>query len=308
MISICMITYNHEAFISEAIQSLLDQKTNHEFNIVIGDDFSTDDTYLICQKFKSEYPEKIILLDSTQNLGMMPNFVRTLKSCNHNYIAICDGDDYWTDSNKLDQQLQILEKQPEISLSCHNTTIIEGENEIDFCSNRIKDAQKDQIISTDQILGSDIRLFHTASLFFRKSVIDDLPEWFETCINGDFPLMVLCAMEGDVHYSASNSAIYRIHGSNVTNRAFTKKYLSKLYHMFNVIDTHSNKKFTKIIQIGKQGRKLHFLLNKLSNSTDRYSAVKIGLQALNIARNDFSINKRDVLYLTRKKLTSKSTS
>jgi glycosyltransferase involved in cell wall biosynthesis len=308
MISICMITYNHEAFISEAIQSLLDQKTNHEFNIVIGDDYSTDDTYLICQKFKSEYPEKIILLDSTKNLGMMPNFVRTLKSCNHNYIAICEGDDYWTDSNKLDQQLQILEKQPEISLSCHNTTIIEGKNEIDFCSNRIKDAQKDQIISTDQILGSDIRLFHTSSLFFRKSVIDDLPEWFETCVNGDFPLMALCAMEGQVHYSASNYAIYRIHGSNVTSRAFTKEYLSKLYHMFNVIDTHSNKKFTKVIQLGKQGRKLHFLLNKLSNSADRYSAVKIGLRAFNIARNDFSINKRDVLYLTRKKLTSKSTS
>ena len=105
LVSVVVITYNHEAFIKQTIDSLLSQQTDFEVEVVVGEDKSPDNTLEICKS----YGDKINLIYSEDNVGMIPNFVRTLKATKGKYIAICDGDDYWTDPLKLQKQIDYLE-------------------------------------------------------------------------------------------------------------------------------------------------------------------------------------------------------
>lgn len=124
MVSVCMIAYNHELFIRKAIEGILMQKTIFPIELIIGEDYSTDNTRKICREYEKLYPNCIKLLLPDKNLGMMPNFKATLNACTGKYIAICEGDDYWTDPNKLQKQLVFLENNPEVSLCFTNSRIL----------------------------------------------------------------------------------------------------------------------------------------------------------------------------------------
>lgn len=116
IVSIAMITYNHEKFISKAISSVLMQRTDFEYELVIGEDCSIDSTRQICGEYAQKYGEVIKLLPSETNLGMIPNFIRTLRACKGKYIAFCEGDDYWTNPLKLQKQVDFLEANPDYGL------------------------------------------------------------------------------------------------------------------------------------------------------------------------------------------------
>ncbi len=113
LIAICIVTYNQEDFISQCIDSVLNQKTDFNFRIYIGEDNSTDKTKVICEKIKSNYPEKIILIENEINLGLVKNTISVLeriKADGVKYVAMLDGDDYWMDDNKLQKQALFLEQ------------------------------------------------------------------------------------------------------------------------------------------------------------------------------------------------------
>ena len=113
VVSICCITYNHEKYIEETIDSFLMQETDFPFEIVIGEDCSTDNTRKIVEKYKEMYPNIIKLIVSENNVGMQANGQRTMEACIGEYMALCEGDDYWTDKNKLQIQKDFLESNPE---------------------------------------------------------------------------------------------------------------------------------------------------------------------------------------------------
>lgn len=127
LVSVIMLTYNHEKFVSKAIESVLCQKTYFPFEIIIGEDFSTDSTREICIEFTRNNPEKIKLLPSVENLGMLPNFIRTLNSCDGEYIAFCEGDDYWIDPLKLQKQVDFLNNNPDYAIVHTNKKVLIGE-------------------------------------------------------------------------------------------------------------------------------------------------------------------------------------
>ena len=120
-ISVCVITYNHESLIADCLQSILDQKTRYPFEIVIGEDGSSDNTRKIIERYRQDFPDKIKPLPDEGNLGMMPNFISTLQHCNGTYIALCEGDDYWSDQYKLQKQVDFLENNPDYSICFTNT-------------------------------------------------------------------------------------------------------------------------------------------------------------------------------------------
>ena len=111
MVSVCVITYNQEAYIQQCLESILQQETNFEYDVVVGEDCSTDNTASIIKSL-SEFGQNIQLLKNTSNLGVLPNFIRTLKACKGKYIAFCEGDDYWIDEHKLQKQVDFLEQNP----------------------------------------------------------------------------------------------------------------------------------------------------------------------------------------------------
>src|SRR5690349_6525722 len=111
-VSVAMISYNHERFIAQAIESVLSQRVKFPYEIVIGDDHSTDATPSIIADFHRRYPDKIVPFLREKNLGMAPNFMQILASCGGQYVALLEGDDFWTSKDKLQRQVDFLDANP----------------------------------------------------------------------------------------------------------------------------------------------------------------------------------------------------
>lgn len=110
LVSVCMTTYNHEQYIVQAIESVLSQQVNFDIEVVIGEDCSTDNTLAICREYEAKYPECIRIVNSESNIGMHANYRRTIEACRGKYIAMLDGDDWFSDPDKLQMQVDTLEK------------------------------------------------------------------------------------------------------------------------------------------------------------------------------------------------------
>lgn len=108
LVSVCMITYNHEKYIKDAIEGILMQKTSFPIELIIGEDCSTENTRKIVEDYAEKYPNLIFAQYSEKNLDMMNNFFNVLQAVRSKYIALCEGDDYWTDPLKLQKQVDFL--------------------------------------------------------------------------------------------------------------------------------------------------------------------------------------------------------
>ena len=112
-ISVAIITYNQQDTIGQKLDSILCQKGDFQLEVVVGEDCSTDNTMAICQEYAERFPEQVVLLENTYNLGIMANFARVMKACTGDLIGICAGDDYWCDEQKLQKQMNYLTMHPE---------------------------------------------------------------------------------------------------------------------------------------------------------------------------------------------------
>lgn len=122
-ISACIITYKHEAFISECLEGAINQEVpeGYSYEIIIGEDKSPDGTLKICREYKKKYFKLIKLIERSKNLGMIGNWLDTISYCDGKYIALCEGDDYWTDPYKLQKQVDFLEENESYSLCATKT-------------------------------------------------------------------------------------------------------------------------------------------------------------------------------------------
>jgi len=116
LVSVKMITYNHAPYIAQAIEGILQQETNFPFELVIGEDCSTDGTREIVFEYRKKYPDIIRVITSEQNVGVTKNGYRVEKACRGKYIAYCEGDDYWHNPYKMQKQVDYLESHPECAM------------------------------------------------------------------------------------------------------------------------------------------------------------------------------------------------
>lgn len=168
-----MITYNHERYIAKAIDSILTQNVSFDYEIVIGEDASTDKTRNIILNYKKTLPDKFRLLLHDDNIGMMPNFVQALNSSKGKYIALLEGDDYWTDPLKLQKQVDFLDANPEYSLCSHRYSIFNTYNNSysdDYCAHLFNNNTPGLEISQDSFF--NCYLTKTLSVVFRKKNLD----------------------------------------------------------------------------------------------------------------------------------------
>lgn len=204
LVSVCMITYNHEMYIAQAIESVLMQKTNFDYEIVIGEDCSTDRTREIVLGYKAKHPDKIKLLLQEKNVGMMQNFIDTLKACTGKYIALLEGDDYWTDPYKLQMQVDILEKHPEYSMCFTARNIVDELNKINYVEKYSK-----EFYTTKDVIGGFIAGVQT--IVFRK--FKDLISFLDKNRNflaGDRLLTYYFSILGRLYCLNKITATYRI--------------------------------------------------------------------------------------------------
>lgn len=206
-VSCHVITYNHINYITKCIDGILMQKTNFDFEIIIGDDLSTDGTREILERYAIQYPNLIKLnLRAERGLGIpgKENFVSTLEMCSGEYITLCDGDDYWTDPHKLQKQVDFLEAHPDYVLCFHKVKILKPNGELveDFITKVPENYETQETLAR---LGNYI---HTPSVVFRN-VIKEFPPEFSLSPIGDYFLYMLLSEYGKLKYLEEEMAVYR---------------------------------------------------------------------------------------------------
>ena len=207
LVSVIMITYGHEKYIEEAIKGVFLQKTNFPLELIISNDKSPDSTDEIVKNIIKYAPENISVkyIQHPENIGMLPNLISTLKMAAGKYIAVCEGDDYWIDENKLQIQIDFLEKNEDFTLTFHNVFIRNGETlstDLDY-EKRLN--SKDVYTIDDLSKGNFI---HTPSVVFRNMEIE-FPEWYYTSFLGDYPLWSWLSKKGKIKYFPEKMGVYR---------------------------------------------------------------------------------------------------
>lgn len=211
-VSVAIITYNHERFIAQAIESVLMQETDFPVELVIGEDCSTDGTRVIVCEYADRYPGRVRLLLSERNQGTIANVVATLNACRGQYITLLDGDDYWTDPLKLQKQVEFLEANSEY-VACHHDALIVDECGTTIAQSKLPDALK-RDFSGDELIRRPWILMFTACF---RNVLGEMPPEFYEVFNGDTFLTSMLGHFGGSHYMGREirPAAYRRHAGGV---------------------------------------------------------------------------------------------
>lgn len=220
LLSICIPTYRHEGFIAQTLEGCLSQQTDFEVEIVIGDDGSSDNTPHIIAQYAKRYPHKIRAFLHPKNLGPSEpkelggknNVVFLFGQCKGQYIALCEGDDYWTNPRKLQTQVDFLENNPAFALTHHQTQVIYE----DGSPSHFFNGEKQRGVSTVEDLLTGEWFVATASSVFRNVFQKGMPPWFMVAASGDLGIFIQAAFHGKVKYFSECMAVYRKHRGGMT--------------------------------------------------------------------------------------------
>jgi len=203
LVSIRTSTYQHVKYIRQCIEGVLMQKTTFPFEYIIGEDYSTDGTREIVFEYAKNHPDIIRVITADYNVGAKANGRRCYNVVRGKYIAICEGDDYWTDPYKLQKQIDVLDANPQYSMCFHNAYIIwEGKKKRrEFCS------YKKTVYNTIDLIEKNW-FIPTQSIVYRKSVYE-YEEWMNYVLGGDYALQLFLSTKGDIAYINEIMSVYR---------------------------------------------------------------------------------------------------
>ena len=206
-VSVLTTAYNHSPYISECIESILCQKTDFPFELIIHDDASTDGTTEIIKKYAEKYPDRMTAVFQKDNQYSRGTDVYSLMMpyVHGQYLAICEGDDFWCDENKLQSQVEWMETHPEYSACVHNTRRIDlrkGEDKIWYSSDGDRD------ILFEELLRGGSACFHTSSVLWRADV-KITEEMKEIRSFGDYSLALCLGLQGKIRYFDRVMSVYR---------------------------------------------------------------------------------------------------
>ncbi len=210
VVSVCCLTYNHERFIRECLDGFLMQKTSFPVEILIHDDASGDGTAEIIREYAVQCPhiiKPILQLTNQYSNGIKPFAAFVIPVARGGFIALCEGDDYWTDPYKLEKQVQFLEENTDFSICFHKVKISSKSKIIDDYITR------NVPVVTDIIELARGNYMHTPSVVFRRHWLT-LPDWFYNCPIDDYPLHMINAEYGKIYKLDDVMCIYRVHDTN----------------------------------------------------------------------------------------------
>lgn len=248
-VSVCMITYNHEKYITEAIEAILNQKITYDVELIIANDASRDRSDDLIQQIIKTHPKGRIVkyFKHNENLGMMPNFIFALQKCKGKYIALCEGDDYWTDETKLQKQIDFLETNIEYT-GCFHNVMVANDMIANFNIKPWRTYTKKEFELIDVF--SKTSLFHTSSFVFRKHALI-FPQWFKKVKSGDMALFALIASKGKLKLIDGHMSVYRKNEGGVTTDLKTIDYHRSRIQLISFFILQFNKHVTHLKSIRK---------------------------------------------------------
>lgn len=222
------IVYNHAPYIRTCLDGIVNQKTNFPFVSIVHDDASTDGTIDIIREYAERYPDIIKPIFEEENkYSKSPFELRKIidEACysnNPKYIAMCEGDDYWTDPLKLQKQFDFMEAHPDYSLHFHNASYYN--QQLGKVTGQFDRYSKDTTVPTETMIIEGGGFCPSCSLFYRADLMKGYPDFAKNYHIGDLPLQIYLAIKGKVFYSADNMSTYRIMvPGSWTERTYLKK-------------------------------------------------------------------------------------
>lgn len=219
-VSILCATYNQERYIACALDSFLMQETDFDFEILVHDDASTDRTTEIVRDYELMYPGVVKPLFQTENQYSKGVKITALNAARAKgkYLALCEGDDYWTDPQKLQIQVNLMEADPASAVAVHSTVRVSPE-----CHRigELRPAKASRSFTTEEVIVEDSGFFHFSSLLFPATYISELPDYYFRSPVGDWPLILFLSSRGTVRYIDREMSAYRTHAVN----SWTLRYL-----------------------------------------------------------------------------------
>ena len=254
-VTIVITTYNLEKYVSQALDSILMQKTDFDYKILVADDCSIDNTVKILKEYEELYPTIIKVLTSNKNMGSLANSNRAFENIQSEYFTFLDGDDLWIDKNRLQKQVDFMDNHREYSMCAGNTQYLENETPKDMLLNE-KELNKGY--SFEDYLNDKMPFFHTSSILVRNTIFNkQLPQCyydvlgtFEECaLRGEDFRRLIHLQTGPLYAMNELFSYYRIHeqgmwqGSTKLKKYiegaismnYYSKYFSQYYDFF-----HSN--------------------------------------------------------------------
>lgn len=272
--SIRCMTFNHEPFIAQALDSFLMQETNFPFEIVVHDDASTDNTVRIIKEYEKKYPKLINAIYEKENQyskhnGSLARIVNN--ACNGKYWALCEGDDYWIAPNKLQMQVDWLKEHPDYTMCCSDAVIESPEGVLDWHR-----YEKDCDIPVKDMILGDGGFVQTATLTYRADLLKDYPDECRKCYVGDYPLQLWAVLNGKVRYFSSKTASYRfLHKNSWSSNQIRipidllKKNWQTIFDLLNFLDFFSGGTYTLIFKEQKE----NYLHNALLSHKEHWQDI-----------------------------------
>jgi glycosyltransferase involved in cell wall biosynthesis/SAM-dependent methyltransferase len=294
LVSILCITFNQEKFISDALNNFLNQKTDFTFEIVIGDDCSTDNTSTILESYRAKHPDIIKIIRPSQNIGSSQNFLSALSHCTGEFIALCEGDDYWCDPHKLQKQADYLNQDINCAITFANVQAIQdGKIDYGYTGGSRRDLTQAELLCAHPI--------NTLTVMFRKEALHHIPPEVQTCGAGDMFLWSIIGARGNGKYLNSIlPSVYRKHVDGM--HSLKSESEKKILHLM----THYSL-FLYYTRIGQINLSQYFLssckgtielIKKLSTSDQHYELLTSMHQRMSTkAKGLFDFDDRTLLSL-----------
>ena len=270
-ITVIVMTYNQKDYIRESLDSILRQKINVDFNILIHDDCSSDGTSEIIDEYKKQYPDKIEVIhqkDRTYPVvgfnGMLYTYV--VPKIESDYIAYCDGDDYWTDDEKIKKQYDFMVSHPEYSMCFHSAYQLRPNNDM---SSKWFIKDEGDIDMSDIISERPGVCVATSSIFLRGEVFKDFSDWRKKYPVEDVPMYITAAMQGKIHRLKDVMCVYRqfaVGSWSAQNQGANDKMVKHLSEMKKAVlrfDEQTNEQYHDLVV--KEVESFDFRIARLTN-------------------------------------------
>ncbi|MBR5947740.1 MAG: glycosyltransferase family 2 protein [Clostridia bacterium] len=252
-VSVICNAYNHEKYIAQALESFIMQRTNFKFEVLVHDDASTDSTADIIREYEKKYPDLIKPMYQTVNQYSNGGAISKrfqLPRARGRYIAVCEGDDYWTDPEKLQKQYDQMEKNPQADMCTHSSVVVDARS--GSVIKRIARRDHTCIIPLEEVIAGGGSFVSTNSLFYRKALLDNEPP-FRQILRLDYSMQVLGALRGGILYIADEMSAYRANVENSWTQVSRSSSLKKKQHfnkvnlMLKQLDKDTNGKYHWVI-------------------------------------------------------------
>jgi len=248
VVSICCTTYNHARYVVDALEGFLIQETDFPFEILIHDDASTDGTADVIKRYEVEYPQIIKSISQEENQysrGVKPNLAFNFSRAKGEYIALCEGDDYWVSPEKLQIQVNRMRKNPDCSLSFHRSKIDQS-YDLGVKEELTRNFGVEGVLDLKGLFFEGGSSASTASMLFRANILNEIPRFYEISPVGDMPLKLMCSMQGGIYYLPEIMSVRRlgVPGSwNIRtrlNKAAQFSYLNSMVAMLDEFDRYTD--------------------------------------------------------------------